>query len=428
MATFNRILIILITILALGAAALSYLLFERRNEFRDRAGLLAEAVVDMVKSLDEDSNTNVGKGVTFSKADPLSGLAESGTLSWEEYHNDKLTGYSGFKKTVDKAAELSANIAVQRNLLAQSLAQVGFDLEMPVEDLSVADLKRADDEAVYAEASRKVVRLAKAANGRSNDMIRALVNTSNVVGKPIDDREFRERVQDIDEDGRSILGPFKHGDALDGYVTNVTSLNTRCSDYGKAIADAIDRVSGYEWETDAAMVEDEQDYNRALTSLMNDFDEINTQIVVSEQRRVQVEKMTQELNEAMANLAEVTKVRDRLRAEGEEKDVRIRNLERIAQARPERGADEDLVTEMDPNIEGRIVQVNDEWHFVILNIGTRQKLQENVELLVARGDEFVARVVVTKVAPNIAVAEIIPDLQTGPVQVDDKVMLPAKTF
>ena len=46
----------------------------------------------------------------------------------------------------------------------------------------------------------------------------------------------------------------------------------------------------------------------------------------------------------------------------------------------------------------------------------------------ARQEQFVARLVVTKVTPSISVAEIIPSMQSESVRVDDRVILPARNF
>jgi len=156
MAALNRFLIGLIAVLAIAAAVLSYLLFERRTEFRDRAGTLATTVVDMTRALDAESGTNVAKKVRFSAADKAAGVPESGELSWAEYHQDKPSGYQNFARNLKLTTDLAKSINEQRNFLAESIAQLGFDLEMPVDELNADDLKRADAPEVYARAAKQV--------------------------------------------------------------------------------------------------------------------------------------------------------------------------------------------------------------------------------------------------------------------------------
>jgi hypothetical protein len=293
---------------------------------------------------------------------------------------------------------------------------------MPIEDLSENDLKNAADKRTYQEAIAKVDRLAKAAQQRTEDMIRAVTNAGNIMGASIDDREFRDRAEDIDENGRTIRGDFQHNDELEEFIRAVTDLNTRCNDYAKAIADGINRVPAFNWETNPDIVADKIDYNRALTSLINDFEEINSKIVEVEQLKLALEKTVRERDEALENVASLTKKRDQLQNEMTELKLQVKNLQKRTG-----GEGTAVVTDGDwkpnPNLEGRIVMVNEEWKFVILDLG-KKDLRENVTLLVARDGNFVARLLVTKVTPTISVAEILPELAAAEVLVDDRVILP----
>ena len=142
MATLNRILSILILILAIGAAVLSYFLFERRNQFRERADELATTVAEMVDSLDRDSQTNVSSAITFTPGDPATGAEETGTLGWQAYQEAAADGDPAeFDQNLNKARELADVLNEQRNRLAEKLAQVGAELEMPQEQVDPAQLK-----------------------------------------------------------------------------------------------------------------------------------------------------------------------------------------------------------------------------------------------------------------------------------------------
>jgi hypothetical protein len=59
-----------------------------------------------------------------------------------------------------------------------------------------------------------------------------------------------------------------------------------------------------------------------------------------------------------------------------------------------------------PGLEGRILAVNPNWNFVVLNIGDRQGVAANSSLIVQRGGNLVARLRVTSVEPSTSIADI----------------------
>jgi cell shape-determining protein MreC len=60
-------------------------------------------------------------------------------------------------------------------------------------------------------------------------------------------------------------------------------------------------------------------------------------------------------------------------------------------------------------VAGRILLVEPTWNFVVLDVGTDDKLVPGAELLVHRGEELIGRVRVTTVQDAMAAAEIITD-------------------
>ena len=74
-----------------------------------------------------------------------------------------------------------------------------------------------------------------------------------------------------------------------------------------------------------------------------------------------------------------------------------------------------------PGISGKVTFVDHAWNFVILNVGLSAGVVPNGELIVYRGRDFLGKIRVTKVDPNDAVAEILPDVK-GDIQVGDSVL------
>jgi peptidoglycan hydrolase CwlO-like protein len=57
-------------------------------------------------------------------------------------------------------------------------------------------------------------------------------------------------------------------------------------------------------------------------------------------------------------------------------------------------------------LHGRILVVNKDWNFVVLDIGSRAGLVPNAEMLVHRGDQLIGKVLVSGVTRDLAVADI----------------------
>jgi FtsZ-interacting cell division protein ZipA len=74
-----------------------------------------------------------------------------------------------------------------------------------------------------------------------------------------------------------------------------------------------------------------------------------------------------------------------------------------------------------PGVSGKVTFVDRTWNFVVLDVGLSNGVVPNGELIVYRGRTFLGKVRVTKVDPNDAVAEILPDLK-GDIQVGDSVL------
>jgi cell division protein YceG involved in septum cleavage len=74
-----------------------------------------------------------------------------------------------------------------------------------------------------------------------------------------------------------------------------------------------------------------------------------------------------------------------------------------------------------PGTEGRILAVNDDWSFVVLDIGSKSGLVENGKMLVTRGGTVIGRIKITAVEPTVAIADILPEWKQAPIQEGDLV-------
>jgi predicted nuclease with TOPRIM domain len=63
--------------------------------------------------------------------------------------------------------------------------------------------------------------------------------------------------------------------------------------------------------------------------------------------------------------------------------------------------------QMRKGLEGRILAVNQAWNFVVLNLGDKNGVVGNAEMLIKRGNQLVGKVRVTSVEPSTSIADIV---------------------
>jgi len=120
-------------------------------------------------------------------------------------------------------------------------------------------------------------------------------------------------------------------------------------------------------------------------------------------------------------LAELTKIREANEALGEEKKVMIRKINTLQARIDIYELGKDIVPDM-PRVHGKVVAVDSQWDFVVLDIGGDQGLVERGELLVNRDGKLVAKVRITSVEPKRAIANVLPEWKQADVVEGDLVM------
>lgn len=70
-------------------------------------------------------------------------------------------------------------------------------------------------------------------------------------------------------------------------------------------------------------------------------------------------------------------------------------------------------------LHGRVLVVNKDWNFVVLDIGTRAGVVPNAEMLVHRGDQLIGKVLISGVTRDLAIADIRTEWMQGQIQEGD---------
>jgi len=413
---------ILVAVLALTVAVLSCLLFARRNEFRGRADRLADGVAGMVAEIDRNSGSDFRAEVNFRPA--CDGIPESGTLGWKAYHDarDESGTYQAFQSRLDHARQWAADLNRQRDRLAGSLDRVCADLGMPGDEFEAADLRDLTDRDRCARATARIERLGAAVAARDEAMIRTLLRCSSVLGCDVDaGRGFWERAEVVDEDGAVARGDFRHEQPLADFADSVMRLNARCHDYAEALVDAIDRVGKHRWETSGDDILDPERCAGALVSLQNDLAGINEKLVLYDRAKLEVAQLKDEKEDLIDENERMLRDLGRLEVANARQKAAIAKLEVVVDWYRQRK----IVPPVDPTkeVEGAVVQVNEDWNFVIVDLG-RGDVQEGMRMLIARGDDLVAKIQISKVLDEICIAEVLPEIRRLSARAGDRVILP----
>jgi hypothetical protein len=118
--------------------------------------------------------------------------------------------------------------------------------------------------------------------------------------------------------------------------------------------------------------------------------------------QVQLDDAKKQLNAAEREKASLA---DRVKASQE----RSAQLEAEKKKRPPVGRD--------PGIRGTVLAVNQAYNFVVLNLGGRQGVEPNSEMLVMRGGSFIGKIRISSVEPATAIGDIITSSLARGVQV-----------
>jgi cell shape-determining protein MreC len=190
---------------------------------------------------------------------------------------------------------------------------------------------------------------------------------------------------------------------------------------------------------DAAKADDDTKLTTATASITD----LTTQLATAKQQATDAQTASQTANDAAKAaqakvdaitttlggktadelLAETTKAQSDLQAAQAEQKIIQDNLQQAQQQVADLtvAINNSKTGKMPPGVSGKVTFVDHAWNFVILDVGLSAGVVPNGELIVYRGKNFLGKVRVTKVDPNDAVAEIMPDIK-GDIQVGDAVL------
>lgn len=155
-----------------------------------------------------------------------------------------------------------------------------------------------------------------------------------------------------------------------------------------------------------------------INELNDTIDQKNTELIVANGRITQLEQDKSNLQIQIDDLNNQL-----VRADEEMRDLqdKIATLDKVIQ-----DMDAKQGVAGSPKIPegtmGRILVVNPDWNFVILDIGSEQGLVANAEMLIHRKDQLIGKVRISTVEKTMSVAEVVSDWTKQAVNEGDYVL------
>lgn len=155
-----------------------------------------------------------------------------------------------------------------------------------------------------------------------------------------------------------------------------------------------------------------------INELNDTIDQKNTELIVANGRITQLEQDKSNLQIQIDDLNNQL-----VRADEEMRDLgdKIATLEKVIQdIDSKQGAPG--TAKVPVGTMGRILIVNPDWNFVVLDIGTEQGLVANAEMLIHRKDQLIGKVRISAVEKTMAIAEVVSGWTKQPVSEGDYVL------
>ena len=217
--------------------------------------------------------------------------------------------------------------------------------------------------------------------------------------------------------------------AMDGQLNPVTTKAQETQRNLEATTESLAQTQQTLQETEATLAATQGDLQQAtdriaaleedVTARQGEIDRQKTQIAGLEGERDdlnnQVSQLRNDIELAQASLTDLEREYDSLNKAFEDcvrKEVMISGTADVAGPT------------MDPNFAARVLLVNPEWNFVIIDKGSMDELRENAVLLVHRDSEPIGKVRVSRMAESISVAEIMSTWEGAKPDAGDEVISP----
>lgn len=192
-------------------------------------------------------------------------------------------------------------------------------------------------------------------------------------------------------------------ETLASTVTNLKSTEENLATVTADKESAIARAESAESDADEAKAK-AKDLEAQITSKDGEISKLTADIndKKAELEQLRTASTTTDSNpseEMSARLQEKETVITQLQGKLDTAQTQLADLREQATQRQQRI--------MRDGLQGRILAVNQAWNFVVLNLGDKNGVVSNAEMLVKRGNSLIGKVRITSVEPATSIADIV---------------------
>jgi len=412
MGTLNRIVNIVILVLAIVAVVFGTLLFKKRDELRNRGDKMAVAINAVAGYLDANSETDYKKALDPNRLELVPekpGFAAE-NVKKSLYHNN----YANLENVLAPFRKQSQDIALQRDVLGTALKQVADTLEIP-ETFAPSQFQSVQ---TYDETKSKLVGYVAKVNDRDNALVDQIARSAGVIGFSVQSEALKnldDYAGPLGEFGSKVEALKKRSDAYGSHITRicqileVTSPSLMGEDYASALSNVETAVRGVKDEFERTKVE--------LADTKRQLEDTRDRLRQTEEKYTKLE----------AEFAKIKRELDEIygRGEGEE------------------GEGESQV-QFVKKLKGTVIDVNRKWDFVVIDLGAENKMEiptragttkeitvalpQNSVMTASRQENYLGKLKIIRVNSNCAIADILPEQGKGDIQVGDEVYFGEDAF
>ncbi|MBI4027345.1 MAG: hypothetical protein HY360_20335 [Verrucomicrobia bacterium] len=207
----------------------------------------------------------------------------------------------------------------------------------------------------------------------------------------------------------------------------IASLDAKQTDFENE-KKAKDQAQNLLKDKEGQLKEKEKSLSDATEEIKKNKKELDAQVSKIKEAEEKVTKVSRELTEAKGELEKFTKnlppgmTIDQVQAKLKEFQDLINTLdqekkvlnEQLAKLDADRRKLEDQIKnsrqgKAPPGLTGHILSLNEEWNFVVLDIGAVQGVVEGASAIVYRGGVLVGKVKITSVEPSISIGDVLSE-------------------
>ncbi len=406
MVILNRILNVLILLLAIFAAAASWLLHQRRAELRDRANLLQKASLTALNTIEGDANDDANWFGTTHGGKNNKFVNEN--LTWEAYHKNSEATY---KTNLKELTSLAEEVTAHRNKLVDAATAYATTSNFFPE---VADMN--DKAAVLSSQYRKYdfdpskdlhpQILTHITNHLTREaaFIAQIEKFGKSINKPVDTVAIG--------DPKSLVNK-SYNTALEEFNANCGKLFTNRNALAEGFRNVVKASSGARHTSkvnaDLLVSENPEDYNAAMADFVaQDIKFFNDELERLAQTLEKNEKLQAEVTDLSGRLEQSQAMVNDLKNKVGEREAEIARLtKKVDELEAALGGGENV--QLDAKIIANVLEVNEKYSFVVIDKGSEELVKTRGIMLVHSNGRYLCKIKITRVLPHHAVAEILSE-------------------